>query len=221
MVGVGDGPGVAVGDWQKVVADTVPTLPPPETESTIVPNNPEVLTLVDCPMFNWNWLDAMGVLFKVSVQVPGPVMFEPILVMMNFPCASGVHDAETVRVGGTTVGVALGDWQKTDAVTVPTLPPPETEINSVPNSPDVLTEVDAPASNWKVLDAIGVPFRSRTQAPGPVISPPMSVMVKVPMAAGVQDADNEKTGADAWTMPGRWVGFPSPNAMAKMNVAAM
>ena len=56
----------------------------------------------------------------------------------------------TVLVGveemiGVIVGVAVGDWQKVETVTVPTLPPPETERTRVPNSPLVLTLVDAPA----------------------------------------------------------------------------
>jgi hypothetical protein len=58
LVGVREGVGVMVmvpvdvGDWQKVVALTVPWLPPPETARSNVPKSPDVLTLVDAPAFN-------------------------------------------------------------------------------------------------------------------------------------------------------------------------
>ena len=54
--------------------------------------------------------------------------------------------------------------------------------------------VDCPASSWKLLLAIGVPFSSSVQVPGPVMSPPISVMVKVPFASGVQEALMEMAG---------------------------
>lgn len=105
----------------------------------------------------------------------------------------------TVLVGveeriGVIVGVAVGDWQKVETVTAPTLPPPETDSSRVPNSPLVLTLVDAPALSWKLLVAIGVPFRLRVQVPGLVMLEPMLVIVNIPCASGVQLADSEKTG---------------------------
>jgi len=86
----------------------------------------------DCPLFNWNELLAMGVPFSKSVQVPELVILEPMLVIVKVPCASGVQFAESEKMGGVGVGVAVGDWQKVDTVVVPTLPPPETSSSSVP-----------------------------------------------------------------------------------------
>ena len=69
----------------------------------------------------------MGVLFNNKVHVPGPVMFEPVLVITNVPWASGVQLADSERAGagvGVFVGVAVGDWQKVDTV-AGAAPPPE------------------------------------------------------------------------------------------------
>jgi hypothetical protein len=71
----------------------------------------------------------------------------PISVIVNVPCASGVQVAESENVGGVTVGVAVGDWQKVDAVAVPILPPPEADRSRVPKIPLVLILVDCPAVN--------------------------------------------------------------------------
>ena len=91
------------------------------------------------------------------------------------------------------VGVAVGDWQKVETV-AGAVPPPLVSSSSVPNSPEVLTLVLAPAFNWKVLVAIGVPFSSSVYVPGPVMLLPMLVMVKVPWASGVQLALRLKIG---------------------------
>jgi hypothetical protein len=193
-VGVSEMVPVGVGDWQKVVTVAVPTLPPPEASSSSVPKRPLVLMFRDCPLFNWNVLEAIGVPFSKSVQVPGPVIFEPILVIVKVPCASGVQFAESEKMGGVGVGVAVGDWQKVVTVAVPTLPPPVTSSSSVPKRPLVLMFRDAPALSWKELVAIGVPFSKSVQVPALVISVPILVIVNVPCASGVQLAESEKTG---------------------------
>jgi hypothetical protein len=89
-------------------------------------------------------------------------MFEPMLVMVKVPWASGVQEALKDRVGavvGVRVGVAVGDWQKVEVV-AGAVPPPLVSSSNVPNSPEVCIWVDAPAFNWKLLVAIGVPFNS-------------------------------------------------------------
>ena len=58
---------------------------------------------------------------------------------------------------GVRVGIAVGDWQKVETV-AGAVPPPEVSNSSVPNRPLVLMVVEAPAFNWKVLVARGVPF---------------------------------------------------------------
>ncbi len=127
----------------------------------------------------------------------------PILVMVKVPCASGVQEAEIEMVGGAVVGegvkvgVAVGDWQKVEDVAVPMLPPPDASSSKVPNSPEVLTWVDAPAVSWKLWVAMGVPLSSKVQVPGPVISTPEFVIVKVPCASGVQEAEIDMTGTAA------------------------
>ncbi len=88
----------------------------------------------------------MGVPFSSKVHVPGPVMFEPMLEIVNTPWASGVQLAESDIVGGTGVGVAVGDWQKVDTV-AGAVPPPEVSNSSVPKRPLVLMLVDASAFN--------------------------------------------------------------------------
>ncbi len=117
---------------------------------------------MDPPAFNWKLWVAMGVPFNNNVQLPGDGMFEPVLVMVKVPKASGVQEALKDRVGavvGVRVGVAVGDWQKVETV-AGEAPPPLVSSSNVPNSPEVLTEVDAPASSWKLLVAMGVPFNS-------------------------------------------------------------
>ena len=91
----------------------------------------------------------MGVPFSSKVHVPEPVMFEPILVIVNVPWASGVQLAESERAGtgvGVRVNVAVGDWQKVDTL-AGAAPPPEASNSSVPKRPLVLRLVDAPAFN--------------------------------------------------------------------------
>jgi hypothetical protein len=104
-----------------------------------------------------------------------------------------------------------------DAVAVPTAPPPDTKISSVPKSPDVLMEVEPPASNWKEFEAIGVPFKLMGQDPGLSISPPRSVMVKTPTALAAQFADTEKTGGAIWANTGCWPGSLTAITKARMN----
>jgi hypothetical protein len=94
---------------------------------------------------------------------------------------------------GAKVGVAVGDWQKVEVV-AGAAPPPEVSISSVPNSPEVLTWVDAPAASWKLFVAMGVPLSSKVQLPALVISAPKLVIVKVPWAAGVQEDERAMTG---------------------------
>jgi len=66
------------------------------------------------------------------------------LLIVNVPCASRVQFAESEIVGGVSVGVAVGDWQKVETVAVPTLPPPDTSNSSVPYRPLVWIVVDDP-----------------------------------------------------------------------------
>ncbi len=186
--------GVAVGDWQNMDAVAVPTLPPPDTNRSRVPNRPLVLMLVEAFDASCILLLAIGVPFKFKVQVPGAVMEVPVLVMVNVPCASGVQFAESEKVGGIGVAVGVGDWQNVDAVAVPTLPPPDANRSSVPKSPLVLMLKEALAASWKLLLAIGVPFRFKVHVPGAVMEVPMLVMVNDPCASAVQLADREKVG---------------------------
>ena len=157
-VGVAVGPvgvfvGVAVGDWQKV--DTVAgAVPPPEVSNSSVPKSPLVLMLKDALAFNWKALLAMGVPFSSKVHVPGPVIFEPVLVITNTPWASGVQLAESDIVGGTGVGVAVGDWQKVDTV-AGAAPPPEASNSSVPKRPLVLMARDAASIQLKAIAGNG------------------------------------------------------------------
>ena len=199
--------GVAVGDWQKVETEAG-AAPPPEVSNSNVPKSPLVLTLVEAPAFNWKVLLAMGVPFNNRVHVPGPVMFEPMLVIVNVPWASGVQLAESDRVGagvGVRVGVAVGDWQKVETE-AGAVPPPDVSNSNVPKRPLVLMLVEAPAFNWKVLLAIGVPFSNRVHVPGPVMFEPMLVIVNVPWASGVQLAESEITGAVVvWAAAGNWL----------------
>jgi hypothetical protein len=90
---------------------------------------------------------ARSVPFWVKVQVPGPVMADPVLVMRKVPFAARSQVPVSEKVGGTRVGVAVGDWQKVEAVAIPTLPPPEALRSKVPYSPEVLIVVDWPAVN--------------------------------------------------------------------------
>jgi hypothetical protein len=198
----GTGVGVAVGDWQKVDTLAVPTLPPPVAVNTRVPKSPEVLILKDAFAANWKVLLAMGVPFRFNVQVPALVMDEPVLVMTKVPWASGVQLALSENVGGTGVGVAVGDWQKVEADAVPTLPPPVAVSSRVPKSPEVLILKVMPEFIWKVLLAMGVPFKITVQVPGLVMLAPVFVMVRVPCAEGVQVAFNENTGTVAWAYTG-------------------
>ena len=91
------------------------------------------------------------------------------------------------------MGVAVGAWQKVAALAA-AAPPPLVSSSRVPYSPEVPILKDFPVFNWKLLLAIGVPFSSSVQVPGPVMSPPISVMVKVPFASGVQEALMEMAG---------------------------
>ena len=102
---------------------------------------------------------------------------------------------------GVRVGVAVGDSQNVETV-AGAAPPPEVSNSNVPNRPDVWIWVDAPELNWKVLVATGVPFNIKVHVPALVISEPMFVSVKVPWASGVQLADNEITGVEAWADTG-------------------
>ncbi len=151
--------GVAVGDWQKV--ETVAgAAPPPLVSNSSVPKSPLVWIDRDCPALSWKELVAIGVPLSRRVQVPALVMFEPMLVMVNDPCASGVQLAESCIVGarvGVIVGVAVGDWQKVETV-AGAAPPPLVSSSSVPKSPLVWIDRDCPALSWKELVAIGVPL---------------------------------------------------------------
>ncbi len=105
---------------------------------------------------------------------------------------------------GVRVGVAVGDWQ--NVLPLVTAAPLLSVISSskVPKSPLVLMLVDCPAVSWKVLVETGVPLSNNVQLNATVILPPLFVIVKVPCASGVQDAETTMLGADvgvcAWTV---------------------
>ena len=86
--------GVEVGDSQNV--ETVAGAdPPPEVSNSSVPNSPDVWIWVDAPELNWKVLVATGVPFNNKVHDPALVMFEPMLVIVKVPWASGVQFAES------------------------------------------------------------------------------------------------------------------------------
>jgi hypothetical protein len=144
---------------------------------------------------------SVGVTVGVFVDVGVGVI---VAVSVGVAVEVGVSDTVNVEVGVAVsvgvavallvlVGVAVGDWQKveTDAGAVP---PPEVSSSKVPKSPLVLMVMDAPAFNWKVLDAMGELFSKRVQVPRPVMLLPMLVMMNVPCASGVQFAERDRTG---------------------------
>jgi hypothetical protein len=67
-----------------------------------------------CPAVSWNGFEAIGVPFRSSVHVPGAVMLVPVFVMLNVPCASGVHVALIEKTGTAAAGA---DHAKNTAAT--------------------------------------------------------------------------------------------------------
>ncbi len=179
------------GGGQYIEPDATTVLVRSSTSNVSVPNRPAVLMLNVWPAVSLNVFCAICVPFRLMRHVNASFMSPPISVIVIVPFALASQLASTVNAGGGGGGQNI----EPDATTV--LVRSSTSNVSVPNRPAVLMLNVWPAVNWNVFCAICVPFRLMRHVNGSVMSPPISVIVIVPIALASQLASTVKDGTVA------------------------